>query len=329
MRYKPFGEVRYTWKSSDPEIIPSAYALTRQTFTGQYSYMDDPSTAGVEGFGVMFYNARWYDPYTGRMAQADTIVPGGVQGLDRYAYVSNNPVNHTDPTGHCDDLTDYACRINPYLTVMVTAGIHQQSWGFAPLFNAGVPTRAGWIYPDEIFRDSYDSKGSAKISDEQMNAAYGTEVCDPGSDCETKGYGDWDGDRGLAVGLFGLDQHYDSVAKAGMARKISFGLQNVCAAGRCTATDMMMVAVLAANGEITAHNYKDLKNAIGTKKYTSSDGTFNWKAYLGDFYEGDQLDQILNGSDGTLSAFLSGVDSDFRDAHPEFDWNYLERLIVK
>ncbi|MEW6713093.1 MAG: transposase [Candidatus Riflebacteria bacterium] len=27
----------------------------------------------------MFYNARWYNPSLGRMAQADSIVPGGVQ----------------------------------------------------------------------------------------------------------------------------------------------------------------------------------------------------------------------------------------------------------
>jgi RHS repeat-associated protein len=55
---------------------------------------------GAAGFGLMFYNARWYDPMTGRFAQADTIVPGGVQGLDRYAYVNNSPVNYVDTTGH-------------------------------------------------------------------------------------------------------------------------------------------------------------------------------------------------------------------------------------
>ena len=48
----------------------------------------------------MFYNARWYDPALGRFAQADSIVPGGVQGLDRYAYVNNNPLRYNDPTGH-------------------------------------------------------------------------------------------------------------------------------------------------------------------------------------------------------------------------------------
>ena len=71
---------------------------TSYTYTGQYSDTAD--------FGLMFYNARWYDSQLGRFAQADSIVPGGVQGYDRYAYVNNNPVRYTDPSGHkaCDDV---------------------------------------------------------------------------------------------------------------------------------------------------------------------------------------------------------------------------------
>ncbi|MBI4761327.1 MAG: RHS repeat-associated core domain-containing protein [Chloroflexota bacterium] len=103
LRYKPWGEICYTWTAS--LSTTPAYELTKYTYTGQYSHMDDPSTAGVtEGFGLMFYNARWYDPSLGRFAQADTIVPTqtqDVQAWDRYAYTSNNPVRYTDPTGHC------------------------------------------------------------------------------------------------------------------------------------------------------------------------------------------------------------------------------------
>jgi RHS repeat-associated protein len=99
MRYSPWGEVRYSWVDSTLSTTP-AYTLPKHTFTGQYSYMDDPSTQGVDGFGLMFYNARFYDPQVGRFAQADTIVPGGVQGLDRYSYVNNSPVNYIDPSGH-------------------------------------------------------------------------------------------------------------------------------------------------------------------------------------------------------------------------------------
>ena len=78
LRYKPWGEIRYAWTAS--LSTSPAYELTKYTYTGQYWHMDDPSTAGVtEGFGLMFYNARWYDPSLGMFAQADTIVPGGAQ----------------------------------------------------------------------------------------------------------------------------------------------------------------------------------------------------------------------------------------------------------
>lgn len=99
MRYKPWGEVRSWWTSA--LATTPAYKLADYTFTGQYSYMDDDlSTPATEGFGLMFYNARMYDPALGRFTSADTIIPNGVQGLDRYAYVNNSPINFTDPSGH-------------------------------------------------------------------------------------------------------------------------------------------------------------------------------------------------------------------------------------
>ena len=66
--------------------------------------MDDPSTSSItEGFGLMFYQSRFYDPQISRFTQADSIVPGGLQGLDRYAYVANNPIKYTDPSGHNEE----------------------------------------------------------------------------------------------------------------------------------------------------------------------------------------------------------------------------------
>jgi len=84
LRYTAWGEVRYQ----------SGTTPTNYTYTGQYSNVPD--------FGLMFYNARWYDPAIGRFAQADTDVPAsqGVQAYDRYAYTNNNPLRYTDPDGH-------------------------------------------------------------------------------------------------------------------------------------------------------------------------------------------------------------------------------------
>ena len=81
-RYKAWGDVRH-----QSGVTPTEYG-----YTGQFSHAAD--------FGLLFYNARWYDPSLNRFAQADTIVPPGVQGLDRYAYVNNSPVNYVDPSGH-------------------------------------------------------------------------------------------------------------------------------------------------------------------------------------------------------------------------------------
>ncbi len=99
MRYKPWGETRYSWTDPNLNTTPM-YELTRYQFTGQYS--NDAE------FGLKYYGARWYDSTIGRFAQADTIVPGGVQGYDRYTYGSNNPVRYIDPSGHesCEETDD-------------------------------------------------------------------------------------------------------------------------------------------------------------------------------------------------------------------------------
>jgi RHS repeat-associated protein len=62
------------------------------TFTGQRS----------ESFGLMDYQARYYDPVLGRFVQTDTLVPSpsDPQSLNRYSYVGNNPTKYRDPSGH-------------------------------------------------------------------------------------------------------------------------------------------------------------------------------------------------------------------------------------
>ena len=91
LRYKPWGESRYSFGATPTERLSSPKSLRR--FTGQV--LDN-----VAG-GLYFYNARYYDPALGRFISADTIVPqpGNPQSLNRYSYALNNPVRFTDPTG--------------------------------------------------------------------------------------------------------------------------------------------------------------------------------------------------------------------------------------
>jgi RHS repeat-associated protein len=53
--------------------------------------------------GLMDYKFRFYSPTLSRFIQPDTITPDITQGLNRYTYVRNNPINFNDPTGHAWD----------------------------------------------------------------------------------------------------------------------------------------------------------------------------------------------------------------------------------
>ncbi len=98
--------------------MPSAHSsgtTLRHGFASQgnaYTSYQFTSQRNETALGLYFYNARWYDPSLGRFTSADTLVPGGVQGYDRYAYTSNNPVKYVDPSGHwkCHG-SDYQCQI--------------------------------------------------------------------------------------------------------------------------------------------------------------------------------------------------------------------------
>ncbi|MEM7800380.1 MAG: RHS repeat-associated core domain-containing protein [Chloroflexota bacterium] len=85
-RFLPFGEIR----SGGNEIG----SLTELGFTGHREN---------RGIGLTYMNARFYIPGIGRFASADTIVPDPLnpQSYNRFSYVTNNPLNLIDPTGHC------------------------------------------------------------------------------------------------------------------------------------------------------------------------------------------------------------------------------------
>ena len=63
-----------------------------QKFTGQR----------LDGTGLYYYNARYYDPAIGRFISADTVVQDfrNPQTLNRYSYCLNNPLKYIDPSGH-------------------------------------------------------------------------------------------------------------------------------------------------------------------------------------------------------------------------------------
>jgi RHS repeat-associated protein len=79
-----------------------AYGENPTATSGTFRYTGrriDPETAGSSGqpSGLYYYRARMYSPTLGRFLQVDPA--GDTQGLNLYAYVGNDPLNRTDPTG--------------------------------------------------------------------------------------------------------------------------------------------------------------------------------------------------------------------------------------
>jgi RHS repeat-associated protein len=77
--------------SYDEHGIPGSANAGRFQYTGQ---------AWLPDLGMYYYRNRIYSPTLGRFLQTDPIGFGG--GMNIYAYVHNDPVNFTDPSGLCD-----------------------------------------------------------------------------------------------------------------------------------------------------------------------------------------------------------------------------------
>ncbi len=83
--YTPFGD-------PDTQTLQTTAIPEEHSFIGERY---DTST------GLLFLNARYYDPDLGRFLQPDwweVRIPG--VGINRYTYSMNDPVNLSDPSGH-------------------------------------------------------------------------------------------------------------------------------------------------------------------------------------------------------------------------------------
>ncbi|HFB66848.1 MAG TPA: RHS repeat-associated core domain-containing protein [Aeromonadales bacterium] len=136
MSFDSFGSRRnVNWVSSVLNTPPiTLVAITDKGYTG-HEQLDD--------VGLIHMNGRVYDPLMGRFLSADPNIqaPTDTQSLNRYAYVLNNPLSATDPSGYFFKKLLQKISSNPLLNAIA-------SYYLGPLYAAAVTAANGGSFGD-------------------------------------------------------------------------------------------------------------------------------------------------------------------------------------
>ena len=95
LAYDPWGKRRFI--TTTPGLPDNLDAIVGQKTDRGYTMPEH-----LDEIGVTHMNGRIYDPLVGRFMSADPFIqsPGNLQSHNRYAYVLNNPLAYTDPSGY-------------------------------------------------------------------------------------------------------------------------------------------------------------------------------------------------------------------------------------
>ncbi|MCJ1381217.1 hypothetical protein MMC17_004326 [Xylographa soralifera] len=148
------GNVTHTLSGEDASLLEKlAY--------DDFSLLDSDTADGLKGNtiaiyegnyldkinGLLNFGTRWYDLLVGRFTTPDDHLDieslVRTDGLDRYFFENNNPINHVDPTGHWSWSSVLGVVESVVLIVGVIALTVATAGAAAPLASAGVGALLG------------------------------------------------------------------------------------------------------------------------------------------------------------------------------------------
>ena len=89
--------------SVDEQFRYDAFGMCKMSEKGNESTTYEGRPIDIQT-GLLDFKARWYDPVFGRFTTPDNITDEDslklVDGMNRFAFENNDPINHIDPSGH-------------------------------------------------------------------------------------------------------------------------------------------------------------------------------------------------------------------------------------
>ena len=97
--------------------------------------------------GLVHMNARLYDAKLHRFLQPDNFVqsPFSTQSYNRYAYVANNPLRYTDPSGEWFGLDDLVVAVASFTIGYLASSITTGNWGWNSVKAGLISAVIGWV----------------------------------------------------------------------------------------------------------------------------------------------------------------------------------------
>ena len=139
------------------QLLYDPWGRQYQVSANVLKYSNNALTKGYTGhdmvndFEVIHMGGRTYNPVLGRFMQADPFIQqaSNLQSFNRYAYVLNNPMSYTDPSGYFFKKLFSFVKENWRSLVSIavgyfTFGLGTGIWNLAQMGSLGFGTAVGW-----------------------------------------------------------------------------------------------------------------------------------------------------------------------------------------
>jgi RHS repeat-associated protein len=246
LAYDPWGKRRNTNGPSD--VSDSLIGLTTDRgFTG-HEHLDE--------MGIIHMNGRLYDPLIGRFMSADPFIqaPGNLQSYNRYAYVMNNPLNLTDPSGY-----SAWTRIRGFVVAVVAAVA--DAYGCAGYCSQAVQYY-NYAKTAQAYYNAYQQGGWSAVGKSYLRSTLSDMV----------GQAAFGGSGDVGVGQEYGFEHYLATAAAGCVSSVASG--GKCGSGAAAAVAGKFATQMTEGGDLNSQTRYFIAQAAGGLASEAAGGKF-------------------------------------------------------